>query len=66
MTKIEVFCGFLESGKTTLIQHVLEQDYMRHYRRILVIQCEEGEADFRAGAIKNENRSEEHTSELQS
>ena len=55
MTKIEVFCGFLESGKTTLIQHVLEQDYMQHYRRILVIQCEEGEADFRAGAIKNED-----------
>jgi Predicted permeases len=55
MTKIEVFCGFLESGKTTLIQRVLEQSYMRAYRRILILQCEEGFSEFRASKMENKN-----------
>lgn len=55
MTNIEVFCGFLGGGKTTAIQRVLEQDYMRDYRRIVLIQCEEGDSEFRAGNMKNKN-----------
>jgi len=55
MTKIEVICGFLESGKTTLIQHILEQDYIEQYRRILILQCEEGMTEFRASTMKNKN-----------
>lgn len=55
MTKIEVFCGFLESGKTTLIQHVLEQKYMWTYSRILILQCEEGISGFQAARMENKN-----------
>ena len=55
MTKIEVICGFLESGKTTLIQHILEQDYMKQYHKILILQCEEGMTEFRASTMKNKN-----------
>lgn len=55
MTRIEVVCGFLESGKTTLIQHLLEQDYIKKYRRILILQCEEGMEEFHASSIKNPN-----------
>ena len=46
MTKIEVFCGFLESGKTTLIQHLLEQEYIQNYGKILILQCEDGETEI--------------------
>ena len=55
MTKIEVFCGFLESGKTTLIQHVLEQSYLWTYRRILILQCEEGISKLQAAGMANKN-----------
>ncbi|QNK40492.1 permease [Caproicibacter fermentans] len=55
MTRIEVFCGFLESGKTTLIQHILEQEYIENYKKILILQCEDGEVEFRAPAIRNKN-----------
>lgn len=55
MTKIEVFCGFLESGKTTLIQHILEQEYTSAYRRIFILQCEEGISEFHASSMKNKN-----------
>lgn len=53
MTRIEVFCGFLGSGKTTLLQQALEQSYMENYRRILILQCENGMAEFDASRMIN-------------
>lgn len=55
MTRIEVVCGFLESGKTTLIQHILEQEYIENYGKILILQCEAGEKELQASAIQNKN-----------
>lgn len=55
MTKIEIICGFLESGKTTLIQKILEQEYCKEYRRIVILQCEEGLTEFRASAMANKD-----------
>ena len=55
MTRIEVVCGFLESGKTTLIQRILEQEYTAAYRRILILQCEEGTAELDARTVRNKN-----------
>lgn len=55
MTRIEVVCGFLESGKTTLIQRILEQEYTAGYRRILILQCEEGMAELDARTVRNKN-----------
>jgi len=54
-TKIEVICGFLESGKTTLIQQLLENDQMEQYDKIVVLQCEEGIEELRAGTLFNKN-----------
>ena len=53
MTKIEVICGFLEGGKTTLIQNILDQDYMRDYRCILILQCEAGFTELSSASVKN-------------
>ncbi|MBW7572114.1 permease [Caproiciproducens faecalis] len=55
MTQIEIICGFLESGKTTLIQNILEQEYMQQYRRIVIIQCEEGLTEFRAASMASKD-----------
>ena len=55
MTRIEIFCGFLESGKTTRIQHILEQKYAENYEKILVLQCEDGEVQLYPSTIKNKN-----------
>ncbi|MGW8114615.1 permease [Caproicibacterium sp. NSD3] len=55
MTKIEVFCGFLESGKTTRIQHLLEQEHLENYGKILVLQCEDGETELCLSIMKNKN-----------
>ena len=55
MTRIEVFCGFLESGKTTRIQHILEQKYIENYEKILVLQCEGGEVELCPSTMKNKN-----------
>jgi len=54
-TKIEVICGFLESGKTTLMQHILENDLMEQYEKIVVLQCEEGTAELSADSLGNKN-----------
>ncbi len=54
-TKIEVICGFLESGKTTLIQHMLESSQMEQYSKIVILQCEEGEEELHAGSLPNKN-----------
>lgn len=54
-TKIEVICGFLESGKTTLIQHMLENNRMEQYDKIVVLQCEEGMEELRADSLPNKN-----------
>lgn len=37
------------------MQHVLEQEYIRQYGKILILQCEDGEAKLRASAIRNKN-----------
>ncbi|NLG04553.1 MAG: GTPase [Clostridia bacterium] len=38
-----VINGFLESGKTSFIKNVIMQDQFSDFKRILLIQCEEGE-----------------------
>nr|WP_319487320.1 permease [uncultured Caproiciproducens sp.] len=63
-TKIEVICGFLEGGKTTLIQHMLENDLMEQYDSIVVLQCEEGMEELRAGTLVNKNVVQAEITEL--
>lgn len=66
-----MFCGFLESGKTTLIQHILEQTYLQSYGKIMILQCEDGEVKLRVPTLqsrnvllKSINKKEEFCSEL--
>lgn len=54
-TKIEVICGFLESGKTSLIQHILQFEEAKEYKKIVLIQCEEGVEEFAADTMKSLN-----------
>jgi len=54
-TKIEVICGFLESGKTMLIQTMLENDLMEQYDNIVMLQCEDGIEELRATPLRNKN-----------
>lgn len=54
-TKIEVICGFLESGKTTLMQHILEKNLLIQYDKIVVLQCEAGTEELNAVPLKNKN-----------
>ncbi|NLJ31472.1 MAG: hypothetical protein GX424_07735 [Clostridiales bacterium] len=54
-TKVELICGFLESGKTMLIQKILSSEQMEQYESIAVLQCEEGETVLRAESFRNPN-----------
>ncbi len=45
-TYIDIITGFLESGKTTLIKELLENDYLKEFDKILLIICEEGFTEY--------------------
>src|SRR5688500_19136110 len=71
MVPVTILTGFLGSGKTTLLNRILKED---HGHRIAVIENEFGEVGVDNEIIETgdeqivemNNRSEEHTSELQS
>lgn len=43
---VYLFTGFLEAGKTSFIQDTLEDERFNEGERILVLLCEEGEAEY--------------------
>lgn len=45
-TPVYLFCGFLESGKTTMVQESLEDKGFFDGERTLLLQCEEGETAY--------------------
>ena len=46
MGKVYFVNGFLDAGKTTFIQDLLEEDYFEIKGKTLLIQCEEGEVEY--------------------
>lgn len=46
-----LFTGFLDAGKTTFIQSLLEDKEFNQGQRILVLQCEEGEEELDLGKL---------------
>lgn len=52
-TNINVICGFLESGKTTLIQQILESFTLEEYERVVVLSCEEGIEELHTDFLQN-------------
>ncbi len=41
-TYIDIITGFLESGKTTVINELLQSNYLEEFRKIILVICEEG------------------------
>lgn len=51
---VHLFAGFLESGKTTYIQRFLESEDFNRYEMVLLILCEEGEAEYNPHLFRSE------------
>ena len=47
--------GFLESGKSQFLKFTLAQDYFQVKGNTLLILCEEGEEEYDAKLLKNQN-----------
>lgn len=52
---IYLFSGFLESGKTTFIQEVLDDPSFTQGERTLLLICEEGETEFDEALLRRSN-----------
>lgn len=63
-TPIYLIAGFLESGKTSLIKNMLEDDGFSAGERTLIIQCEEGIEELDASLLKKANAVLETIDEL--
>ena len=46
MTKIDIITGFLESGKTTVINELLQSNHVEEYDKIILVICEEGFTEY--------------------
>ena len=58
-TRVYLFTGFLESGKSSFIQDTLLEQGFGEDEKTLIIACEEGEVTFDIPALKKENASVE-------
>ncbi len=47
--------GFLDSGKTSFIKSVIEQNQFREFKRMLMILCEEGEVECEPSLLEENN-----------
>ena len=45
-TYIDIITGFLESGKTTVINELLQSNYLEEFRKIILVICEEGFTEY--------------------
>ena len=43
---IDIITGFLESGKTTVINELLQSNYLEEFYKIIVVICEEGFTEY--------------------
>lgn len=54
-TPIYLIAGFLESGKTSLIKNMLEDDGFSSGERTLILVCEEGEEEYEKALLNKAN-----------
>ncbi len=52
---IYIVSGFLDSGKTSIIHNMLEDDGFSRGQKTLIVQCEEGEEEFDEAALAKQN-----------
>ncbi|HCT64160.1 MAG TPA: hypothetical protein DIC60_02610 [Lachnospiraceae bacterium] len=45
-TYIDIITGLLESGKTTVINELLQSDYLEEFEKIILVICEEGFTEY--------------------
>ncbi len=62
--QIDIFTGFLSSGKTTLINEVLQR-YINIEENIVIVQCEQGEEELEEDIIDRKNITVERLSKNQ-
>ena len=55
MIPVYLFTGFLESGKTRMIQESMENEKFNAGQKTLIIQCEEGEEELDLSAFAGKN-----------
>ena len=58
-TRVYLFTGFLESGKSSFIQDTLLEQGFGEDEKTLIIACEEGEVEYDIPALEKENASVE-------
>ncbi len=63
-TPVYLITGFLESGKTSLIKSMLEDDNFSAGERTLILQCEEGEEELDKVTLRKANAVLEEIDEL--
>lgn len=52
---IYIVSGFLDSGKTSIIHNMLEDDGFSRGQKTLIVQCEEGEEEFDEAKLAKQN-----------
>ena len=55
MIPVYLFTGFLESGKTRMIQESMENEKFNNGQKTMIIQCEEGEEELDLSAFAGKN-----------
>ena len=63
-TPLYLITGFLESGKTSLIKSMLEDDNFSSGERTLILQCEEGEVELDKDTLRKANAVLENIEDL--
>ena len=54
-TRVYLFTGFLESGKSTLIKETLNQDYFNDGEKTMILTFEEGEVEYDKEMLEKTN-----------
>ena len=54
-TRVYLFTGFLESGKSTLIKETLSQDYFNDGEKTMILTFEEGEVEYDKEMLEKTN-----------
>lgn len=55
MTYIDIITGFLESGKTTFINKLMNSSLFDQYKKVVLIVCEEGISEYESMLLEKRN-----------
>jgi len=55
VAKIDIITGFLESGKTTIINDLLQSNYLEEFSKIILVVCEDGFTEYNVEKFEQMN-----------